>query len=764
MSGKGPSLDSRFKPQGRELTLIKGLLVQLRNYLQEFLENENDEKDRLAETKRSVDAVIDNLASVAVAVRQTGRKSRLIKADRSFDSSKLEDLRTHLQCIILISQCPPGQDVIDHENHPTWWQEQINGRLTTLQRRLVDANLRRRHRFQYVQRHSMKLASRQQPRPTFPQQVKSPQQPNRAKVRASEARSSGKTNHSLTRSLNLEPVEPPRTLSGTSASIPESNFRFQEAQGVAPVAKSQITSITGVASYPKLSKFKVSDNERADVEQQKITKCPCCCEALPNIILETQGAWKKHLSADIYPYTCIAEHCPTPHVLYRTRSEWEDHVAAHHPKKWKCQLCDTSVDMIFSSVDRLQLHVAEEHLESFPEDLLDTVVFWPSIPFMGLERCPLCFSTGPTDDPELIDHILTHAHNFALRSLPWADNLVEHPRQPTEQFYNLNYVASAEPQEEHASLLPWRVYLWFQQLEIPESEQWEDAEATLSKMAASRKNLDHGQPLGYFATNIYFDLEAHGESLGLEGQRDSEVSERSMEGGKSYTYEGEGLLPVLDNDDRTDLRALLHHYSIEGCDGQFWTEKLLRQILTKERVEAELWTHGFSTSDTQDYLDIILASPTEERPEAYLRVFTLLVLVSRVSDIGKFITENAPDEELPLILDLDSPNRLLSLSRERTPTLEISQKWNWDQKLTFVQSQWRLIFPFLGVSEHHIGQVMVLEPDIARPWRDGITESYMGMFETVSCVEIHPTAHSFDKALSEVSKWQISLFLMGSLS
>lgn len=147
--------------------------------------------------------------------------------------------------------------------------------------------------------------------------------------------------------------------------------------------------------------------------------------------------------------------------------------------------------------------------------------------------------------------------------------------------------------------------------------------------------------------------------------------------------------------------ALSPWYCIEGCDGKFWTEWLLRQILTEERVGVELRAnHGFSRFDVSYYLDLILAQPTEERPE----------------------------------------------------TLKCFQGWNWDQKQTFAQNQWRLIFPFLGVAADENPRPIVLEHDIIKPWRDSGIESNMGMFETVSCLEIHPTAHSFEKILSNVSR------------
>ncbi|RSM09533.1 hypothetical protein CDV31_007639 [Fusarium ambrosium] len=722
------------------MTLIKGLLARLRDCLEECLASE--EEGPLYEAKQCVDAIISNLASVAVAVRQTGRRSRLIKADRRFDPVSLDDggLREHLQHMILIRQRQSDPNSAERENHTEWWESEIKKTLTPLQKRLVDANLKRRHRFQYAQRHSMKLSSRQRPEPSLPSKARASRQLERPKAQGPEERPEERddteTITTKTATHKHEFVTRPPTLSGTSASIPESNFKWPETQAETPAPKSQITSITGATDYPKLSHSK-----------QKITKCPCCCEVLPNSTLEVRGGFKQHLSADIYPYTCIAEHCPTPYVLYRTRAEWEDHIKAHHSKKWNCQLCDTSADGIFSSIDLLQRHVAEKHLESFPEELLDTVALWPSIPSIDLKECPLCYSKGREDDQEFIEHVLTHTHDFSLLSLPWADSPLKYPSQDMGQRYNLNYIASSEPQDKDASLLPWLMHLWLQELEIEESAEWERSVTRLSELEGTRTRPDLPQSPGYFATNVYFDLEASDESLGVEAR--SKVSASSSDKGDGYTYEGDGLLSLADDDDETDLRVLLDRYRIEGCNGPFWTEKLLRRILTKQRVELALRTHGFNSSDTQYYLNKILVPPTHGRVEEYLRIFALLLMTFRVPDISKFLTEKVHDEELPVQVDLDSPHAPVSPRSRVQESLRCFQGWNWDQKESFAKQQWRLIFPFLSVSELWMNEPVILGPHTVRPWQDDNTRSNMGMFETVSAVKIHPTAHCFDNFLSE---------------
>ncbi|RSL99237.1 hypothetical protein CEP52_009866 [Fusarium oligoseptatum] len=713
MSRKGPSLDTRFEPFGQEMRLIKRLLARLHTYLIECLETR--EIRPLNEAKRCVDSIIDDLALVAAVVRQTGRKSRLIKTDRSFDATGMEDLKAHLECMIHIGQCLPDQ------NQPTWWETEINGTLTPLQHRLVDANLRRRHRFQYAQRHSMKLASRPQLTRDFHQGAKPLPQPEPITAQKPDVSLAAPNEAAPADCLEPRTIEPPPTLSMTSASVPESNFKWQEMQEVVPAAKSQITSITGGADYPKLSQPKA-----------------------------------KHLSSDIQPYTCIGQPCPAPQVLYRTRAEWEAHLNAHHPKQWKCQLCDNTTGITFPNSDQLRQHVAGKHLESFPEHLLHTVAFWPTTPLIGLDRCPLCCSTGPKDDPELIEHVLKHVHGFSLRSLPWADKPAEHPQLPSGQLYNLDCLASFEPDEVQSSALPSQMHLWFEELEIPESDQWENSVATLSKLAAHRQGTDLDQPLGYFANNEYFDVEEKDKSFGVKDQSNSKASTLrsglTNEGVKHeeilYTYDDDGLLPIPD-DDLTELYILLHRYSIEGCDGRFWTETLLRQILTKERVEAELKKHRVIEPDAQYFLGKILGSAKKKRSETYLRIFTLLVLTHRVSAIAKFIIENVCDEKLPLHAALDSSDQPTPSQEEPKEPLQVFQGWNQYQRHNFLHNQWKLIFPLLNTVGSGRCEVISLQSNMIRPWRDysigSSTESSMGMFGTVSLVEIHPTAHCFDR-------------------
>ncbi|KAH8898152.1 hypothetical protein GQ53DRAFT_623351, partial [Thozetella sp. PMI_491] len=127
---------------------------------------------------------------------------------------------------------------------------------------------------------------------------------------------------------------------------------------------------------------------------------------------------RKHLAEDLHPYTCIAEDCTTPHALYCTRRDWEDHVKTdHRPSRWGCPICNNATT-VFSDLEALVRHVQDHHADTLPTESLETILQWGAVKSYGLTSCPLCSSSGQLDDPDLVDHVLKHTHDFALRALP----------------------------------------------------------------------------------------------------------------------------------------------------------------------------------------------------------------------------------------------------------------------------------------------------------------------------------------------------------
>ncbi|KAM0257683.1 hypothetical protein ACHAQJ_004248 [Trichoderma viride] len=233
-----------------------------------------------------------------------------------------------------------------------------------------------------------------------------------------------------------------------------------------------------------------------------------------------------------------------PHVIYRTRVEWEGHIKKHHRKKWKCQLCNNA-DTAFFSEDDLTGHVKEEHRDSFPLDLIGTVRLWPSTPRLGLNACPLCPSAGPEDAPELVNHILEHTHDFALRSLPWADKNIDLPA--SSGIYNFDFLQFSE--------LPGStlLYQWLNELnveaEIQATGQWKQTDLILRKLAASRAQLNANKKPSYFMANDYFGSDADSSvnarsENSVSSQATSEASEitTSDQAGSSQ-YRSAAALP-----------------------------------------------------------------------------------------------------------------------------------------------------------------------------------------------------------------------------
>lgn len=95
--------------------------------------------ESLGSLTNEVEISLNELVRIAVAIRRAGTKSRLVRADDSFDPDAYKELHAHLIAVINLRASSP-----------------VKG-LDNIQVRLIMANLRRRNRFIYAQRHSEAL-------------------------------------------------------------------------------------------------------------------------------------------------------------------------------------------------------------------------------------------------------------------------------------------------------------------------------------------------------------------------------------------------------------------------------------------------------------------------------------------------------------------------------------------------------------------------------------------------------------------------------
>ncbi|KAH7175220.1 hypothetical protein EDB81DRAFT_635356, partial [Dactylonectria macrodidyma] len=134
------SLERRSRERPDDLLLVKTILVMLADFVEDYstlLKTGVPTDDAV----HRVDSTIENLALIGVAIRRTGRASRRRRADARFDLAEYHELRRHLECIIPLRSSKSGL------------KDELNlSSLTVVQKRLIKANLRRRHRFVIAQK------------------------------------------------------------------------------------------------------------------------------------------------------------------------------------------------------------------------------------------------------------------------------------------------------------------------------------------------------------------------------------------------------------------------------------------------------------------------------------------------------------------------------------------------------------------------------------------------------------------------------------
>ncbi|KAM0268940.1 hypothetical protein ACHAPA_004540 [Fusarium lateritium] len=393
------SLDARLKERPIDLSLVTMNLIMLLQALDDC-EISLANGLSLDETLLDIDSALESLVSLSLAIRRTGRKSRLHKADRLFDPQEHAELKKHLECIIVLRPNAKGRDT-DGE-----FQHKIES-LTPVQQHLITSNLRRRNRFIQAQLHSLGLKRRAH---GFELPVHEPVEESIEPVMTSQHQPPRTFDPVATGSPTQPNQHLPPTMPGTSASDPESKLEYKEPapKEKDPGPMTVITQITASARYPQPRLFGT---------QQQAIQCPCCCQTLPVQEAKNNNKWRKHLSEDIRPYTCIFNNCPTPDIYYSSRATLERHFRQDHRPIWQCPICSNS--QTFTSMTDMLDHLHVFHKDSIGEDDLSANLYASAQAQMGIDSCPLCDVVGPLDSPELIDHVLEHIHDFSLRSLPW---------------------------------------------------------------------------------------------------------------------------------------------------------------------------------------------------------------------------------------------------------------------------------------------------------------------------------------------------------
>ncbi|PNP48772.1 hypothetical protein TGAMA5MH_00226 [Trichoderma gamsii] len=243
----------------------------------------------LKEVMKDIDDILDQLILLGFAIRKSGTATRLRKADSSFKLGENEDLKEHLEFILLNSVARKQKNGKDNVGNTT--RERVQ-EVTPEQRHLILANLRRRHRFRYARRHQQKLDQLTAYPPVAKTKpfVHTPEEHQRMtpgqNIRRSPASNDGKSPSTTPSTALPQSLQAPE-MSATTLSVTEGDI-LQMAMPTAAAA-SRVSVSVATMHYP--SPPPVSQKMRG-------FKCPCCYQTLP----EMYKNWSRWRYVSVQPY------------------------------------------------------------------------------------------------------------------------------------------------------------------------------------------------------------------------------------------------------------------------------------------------------------------------------------------------------------------------------------------------------------------------------------------------------------------------------
>jgi hypothetical protein len=230
-----------------------------------------------------IKTILGQLARISTSIRRSGTKYRYRKADASLKEEDFEDFKTHLTFVILVGSIQPNveEPAIATPIRPSFLDPK---RLTTVQKRLVHANIVRRNRILFATR-SMRTVEK----PTAQQ----PQQ-QLAKVVEVPAPKVDSTPRAPLVSEGLicdEPVVVPRqapsviapSITKTATEI-GSQFKWQvmEPKKTTPSIMTRVTRTGAAQDYPNYP----------EPNSDELLQCPYCADLLPVGYSKNQPRWR----------------------------------------------------------------------------------------------------------------------------------------------------------------------------------------------------------------------------------------------------------------------------------------------------------------------------------------------------------------------------------------------------------------------------------------------------------------------------------------
>ena len=247
---------------------------------------------------------------------------------------------------------------------------------------------------------------------------------------------------------------------------------------------------------------------------------------------------------------------------------------------------------------------------------------------------------------------------------------------------------------------------------------------------------------------------------------------------RSNTFEPEVVandLPTINDKEGVPLDELLREHKTEGMNKQgFWSLRLLRHILSRERVRKEL--RKYPNLDIETYVDYIRPE-VDPLPESstltYLKIFALLLLFEKGQEILDFVKEKISDQSLPLSHRPGTKVSRFDLGRKDAPEhkLECLYKWKTYERESFEKQQWELLTPYFKLDNRSRARHYSFSDRTILPWckraKDSILSTFPstndGGFSLVDCVKLDQLSHGFHAVLKQVCRHPAHSYQLGKL-
>ena len=234
--------------------------------------------------QREIETLIHCLVDLGTSVREAGSSSRIRKADLSFKSQDYSALRDHLR-IVLQSYHAYEAEESDKLETKHAVNDLLSTELRPDQNRIIEANLRRRHRCAWAsyRAHNIKSSNAAHQHDMQQQPSKSSAVP--LDVTPSTAETPAKTNAAVLR--GSQTVASASTLKTTVMKAAVKSKMSNSAPVATPPSRpsTRNTKITAEIIHPRPPRVALSG-------AYKTFQCPYCRDTLPSNIACSRSAWK----------------------------------------------------------------------------------------------------------------------------------------------------------------------------------------------------------------------------------------------------------------------------------------------------------------------------------------------------------------------------------------------------------------------------------------------------------------------------------------